>query len=228
MIYFVEDDSSIRELVVYTLNNTGFEAEGMDNAKTLYSKISVNKPELILLDIMLPGESGLEILKKLRSSKETANIPVIMVTAKGTEYDKIIGLDSGADDYISKPFGIMELVSRVKALLRRVSRKEDTDSVTDTYTYEGVCINSKNHTVTLDSEPVVLTLKEFRLLYELMANQGIVLTRDTLLERVWGYDYPGETRTIDVHIRTLRKKLGKYGDIIKTIRGVGYIIGGNA
>lgn len=228
MIYFVEDDSSIREFVVYTLNNTGFEAEGMDNAKTLYSKISVNKPELILLDIMLPGESGLEILKKLRSSKETANIPVIMVTAKGTEYDKIIGLDSGADDYISKPFGIMELVSRVKALLRRVSRKEDTDSVTDTYTYEGVCINSKNHTVTLDSEPVVLTLKEFRLLYELMANQGIVLTRDTLLERVWGYDYPGETRTIDVHIRTLRKKLGKYGDIIKTIRGVGYIIGGNA
>ena len=228
MIYFVEDDSSIRELVVYTLNNTGFEAEGMDNAKTLYSKISVNKPELILLDIMLPGESGLEILKKLRSSKETANIPVIMVTAKGTEYDKIIGLDSGADDYISKPFGRMELVSRVKALWRRVSRKEDSDSVTDTYTYEGVCINSKNHTVTLDSEPVVLTLKEFRLLYELMANQGIVLTRDTLLERVWGYDYPGETRTIDVHIRTLRKKLGKYGDIIKTIRGVGYIIGGNA
>ncbi len=228
MIYFVEDDSSIRELVVYTLNNTGFEAEGMDNAKALYSKISVNKPELILLDIMLPGENGLEILKKLRSSKETADIPIIMVTAKGTEYDKIIGLDSGADDYISKPFGIMELVSRVKALLRRVSRKEDTDSVTDTYTYEGVCINSKNHTVTLDSEPVVLTLKEFRLLYELMANQGIVLTRDTLLERVWGYDYPGETRTIDVHIRTLRKKLGKYGDIIKTIRGVGYIIGGNS
>lgn len=228
MIYFVEDDSSIRELVVYTLNNTGFEAEGMDNAKTLYSKISVNKPELILLDIMLPGESGLEILKKLRSSKETAHIPIIMVTAKGTEYDKIIGLDSGADDYISKPFGITELVSRVKALLRRVSRKDDTDSETDTYVYEGVRINSKNHTVTLDSEPVVLTLKEFRLLYELMANQGIVLTRDSLLERVWGYDYPGETRTIDVHIRTLRKKLGKYGDIIKTIRGVGYIIGGNA
>ncbi|HNZ40855.1 MAG TPA: response regulator transcription factor [Clostridia bacterium] len=228
MIYFVEDDSSIRELVVYTLNNTGFEAEGMDNAKMLYSKISVNKPELILLDIMLPGESGLEILKKLRSSKETAHIPIIMVTAKGTEYDKIIGLDSGADDYISKPFGIMELVSRVKALLRRVSRKDDTDSETDTYVYEGVRINSKNHTVTLDSEPVVLTLKEFRLLYELMANQGIVLTRDSLLERVWGYDYPGETRTIDVHIRTLRKKLGKYGDIIKTIRGVGYIIGGNA
>ena len=228
MIYFVEDDSSIRELVVYTLNNTGFEAEGMDNAKTLYSKISVNKPELILLDIMLPGESGLEILKKLRSSKETAHIPIIMVTAKGTEYDKIIGLDSGADDYISKPFGIMELVSRVKALLRRVSRKDDTDSETDTYVYEGVRINSKNHTVTLDSEPVVLTLKEFRLLYELMANQGIVLTRDSLLERVWGYDYPGETRTIDVHIRTQRKKLGKYGDIIKTIRGVGYIIGGNA
>ena len=151
-----------------------------------------------------------------------------MVTDKGTEFDNIIGLDSGADDYISKPFGIMELVSRVKALLRRVSRKDDTDSETDTYVYEGVRINSKNHTVTLDSEPVVLTLKEFRLLYELMANQGIVLTRDTLLERVWGYDYPGETRTIDVHIRTLRKKLGKYGDIIKTIRGVGYIIGGNA
>ncbi|HPB17150.1 MAG: response regulator transcription factor [Clostridia bacterium] len=223
MIYFVEDDSSIRELVVYTLNNTGFEAQGMDNAKTLYEKILIKKPELILLDIMLPGENGLEILRKIRSSSETAGIPVIMVTAKGTEYDKIIGLDSGADDYIAKPFGIMELVSRVKAVLRRVQKKDYSDE----YEYKGVCINNSNHTVTADLEPVLLTLKEFELLYDLMSNKGIVLTRDLLLERVWGYDYPGETRTVDVHIRTLRQKLGKYGEIIRTVRGVGYIIGGN-
>ncbi len=223
MIYFVEDDSSIRELVVYTLNNTGFEAQGMDNAKTLYEKILIKKPELILLDIMLPGENGLEILRKIRSSSETAGIPVIMVTAKGTEYDKIIGLDSGADDYIAKPFGIMELVSRVKAVLRRVQKKDYSDD----YEYKGVCINNSNHTVTADLEPVLLTLKEFELLYDLMSNKGIVLTRDLLLERVWGYDYPGETRTVDVHIRTLRQKLGKYGEIIRTVRGVGYIIGGN-
>lgn len=223
MIYFVEDDSSIRELVVYTLNNTGFEAQGMDNAKTLYEKISIKKPELILLDIMLPGENGLEILRKIRSSSETAGIPVIMVTAKGTEYDKIIGLDSGADDYIAKPFGIMELVSRVKAVLRRVQKKDYSDE----YEYKGVYINNSNHTVTVDLEPVLLTLKEFELLYDLMSNKGIVLTRDLLLERVWGYDYPGETRTVDVHIRTLRQKLGKYGEIIRTVRGVGYLIGGN-
>lgn len=223
MIYFVEDDSSIRELVVYTLNNTGFEAQGMDNAKTLYEKILIKKPELILLDIMLPGENGLEILRKIRSSSETAGIPVIMVTAKGTEYDKIIGLDSGADDYIAKPFGIMELVSRIKAVLRRVQKKDYSDE----YEYKGVCINNSNHTVTADLEPVLLTLKEFELLYDLMSNKGIVLTRDLLLERVWGYDYPGETRTVDVHIRTLRQKLGKYGEIIRTVRGVGYIIGGN-
>ena len=223
MIYFVEDDSSIRELVVYTLNNTGFEAQGMDNAKTLYEKILIKKPELILLDIMLPGENGLEILRKIRSSSETAGIPVIMVTAKGTEYDKIIGLDSGADDYIAKPFGIMELVSRVKAVLRRVQKKDYSDE----YEYKGVCINNSNHTVTADLEPVLLTLKEFELLYDLMSNKGIVLTRDLLLERVWGYDYPGETRTVDVHNRTLRQKLGKYGEIIRTVRGVGYIIGGN-
>jgi two-component system alkaline phosphatase synthesis response regulator PhoP len=195
----------------------------MDNAKTLYEKILIKKPELILLDIMLPGENGLEILRKIRSSSETAGIPVIMVTAKGTEYDKIIGLDSGADDYIAKPFGIMELVSRVKAVLRRVQKKDYSDE----YEYKGVCINNSNHTVTADLEPVLLTLKEFELLYDLMSNKGIVLTRDLLLERVWGYDYPGETRTVDVHIRTLRQKLGKYGEIIRTVRGVGYIIGGN-
>ncbi|MFA5342250.1 MAG: response regulator transcription factor [Clostridia bacterium] len=223
MIYFVEDDSSIRELVVYTLNNTGFEAQGMDNAKTLYEKISIKKPELILLDIMLPGESGLEILSKIRASSETSEIPVIMVTAKGTEYDKIIGLDSGADDYIAKPFGIMELVSRVKAVLRRIHKTDFPDECE----YKGVYINNSTHTVTADCEPVILTLKEFELLYDLMSNKGIVLTRDSLLERVWGYDYPGETRTVDVHIRTLRQKLGKYGEIIQTIRGVGYIIGGS-
>lgn len=223
MIYFVEDDSSIRELVIYTLSNTGFEAYGMDNAKALYQSISVKKPDLILLDIMLPGENGLEILKKLRSSPDTSDIPVIMVTAKGSEYDKIVGLDSGADDYISKPFGIMELVARIKAVLRRVTKKINANE----YEYEGVYINSSDHTVTADGKPVLLTLKEFDLLYELMSNKGIVLTRDSLLERVWGYDYSGETRTVDVHIRTLRKKLGKKGNIIITVRGVGYIIGGN-
>ncbi|HOD93454.1 MAG TPA: response regulator transcription factor [Clostridia bacterium] len=223
MIYFVEDDSSIRELVIYTLSNTGFEAYGMDNAKALYQSISVKKPDLILLDIMLPGENGLEILKKLRSSPDTSDIPVIMVTAKGSEYDKIVGLDSGADDYISKPFGIMELVARIKAVLRRVTKKINANEYED----EGVYINSSDHTVTADGKPVLLTLKEFDLLYELMSNKGIVLTRNSLLERVWGYDYSGETRTVDVHIRTLRKKLGKKGNIIITVRGVGYIIGGN-
>ena len=223
MIYFVEDDSSIRELVVYTLNNTGFEACGMDNAKILYEKISKKKPELILLDIMLPEENGLEILNRIKSSPETSHIPVIMVTAKGTEFDKIKGLDSGADDYITKPFGVMELVSRVKAVLRRTLKAPDSNE----YEYEGIYINTKTHIVTSDNISIILTLKEFELLHELMVNKGIVLTRDNLLEKIWGYDYPGETRTVDVHIRTLRQKLGKNGESIKTVRGVGYMIGEN-
>jgi two-component system alkaline phosphatase synthesis response regulator PhoP len=171
---------------------------------------------------MLPEENGLEILSKIKSSSETEHIPVIMVTAKGTEFDKIKGLDSGADDYITKPFGVMELVSRVKAVLRRTLKTPDSKE----YEHEGIYINSNTHVVTSDNLSVILTLKEFELLHELMVNKGIVLTRDNLLEKIWGYDYPGETRTVDVHIRTLRKKLGKNGELVKTIRGVGYMIGG--
>lgn len=223
MIYCVEDDSSIRELIIYTLNNTGFSAEGFENGKELFSALPKYKPELILLDIMLPGENGIQILKRLRSDALYKSIPVILLTAKSTEYDKVIGLDSGADDYITKPFGMMELISRIKAVLRRTEKK-DTDK--EIYSIGKVYLNTKAHTVIIDNQAIDLTLKEFELLYTLMANAGIVLTRDTLLENIWGYEYGGETRTVDVHIRTLRSKLGSAGDMIETIRGVGYKIGG--
>ena len=222
MIYCVEDDGSIRELIVYTLENTGFKAKGLENGKQLFELLKVKKPELILLDIMLPGDDGITILKKLKAAADTADLPVIMITAKGTEYDKVIGLDSGADDYITKPFGMMELLSRVKAVLRRTNPKS---SVVEK-TIGGVTLNTEQHTVKVDGEPVALTLKEFELLRCLMDNQGAVMTRDTLLERIWGYDFNGETRTVDVHIRTLRQKLGSRGDIVETVRGVGYRIGG--
>jgi two-component system alkaline phosphatase synthesis response regulator PhoP len=178
-------------------------------------------PKLILLDIMLPGTDGISILKKIRSDAKTKNIPVIMITAKGTEYDKIIGLDSGADDYITKPFGMMELVSRIKAVLRRA----DTTDTEGEYAVGGLNLNTKGHTVTCEGRPVSLTLKEFELLRYLMQNKDIVLTRDMLLMNIWGYDFAGETRTVDVHIRTLRQKLGPCADMIETVRGVGYIIG---
>ena len=223
MIYFVEDDAGIRELVVYSLQNTGFESKGLDNAEQLYENLKTEKPELILLDIMLPGENGIDVLKKLRKDVTTRNIPIIMLTAKSTEYDKVIGLDSGADDYITKPFGIMELISRIKAVLRRSGSMEMNSYV---YVYSGVVVDTKKHSVTVNGKPVVLTLKEFELLHLLMKNQGSVMTRDVLLERIWGYDFDGETRTIDVHIRTLRQKLGEMGSIIQTVRGVGYKIGG--
>ena len=185
--------------------------------------MKTEKPELILLDIMLPGENGIDVLKKLRKDVTTRNIPIIMLTAKSTEYDKVIGLDSGADDYITKPFGIMELISRIKAVLRRSGSMEMNSYV---YVYSGVVVDTKKHSVTVNGKPVVLTLKEFELLHLLMKNQGSVMTRDVLLERIWGYDFDGETRTIDVHIRTLRQKLGEMGSIIQTVRGVGYKIGG--
>ena len=181
-------------------------------------------PELVLLDIMLPGEDGMELLKKLKSSNKTKDIPVIMVTAKGTEYDKVIGLDSGADDYVTKPFGMMELVSRIKAVLRRSGRSSQEEEMEN----GGVRLNIKRHEVTVDGKPVALTLKEFELLERLMRNKNIVLTRDQLLGDIWGYDFDGETRTVDVHIRTLRQKLGDKGDLIETVRGVGYRIGGTA
>lgn len=223
MIYCVEDDDNIRELVIYTLETTGLKARGFADGSAFMEALAFDTPELVLLDIMLPGEDGLELLKRLKSSSKTKDIPVIMVTAKGSEYDKVIGLDSGADDYITKPFGMMELVSRIKAVLRRTGRTEDRLDLD----VSGVKINVKKHEVTVEGEEISLTLKEFELLEKLMRNQGIVLTRDQLLTEIWGYDFDGETRTVDVHIRTLRQKLGKKGEIIQTVRGVGYRIGGN-
>lgn len=222
MIFCVEDDSNIRELVVYTLNTTGMNARGFADGKTFMNALALETPELILLDIMLPGEDGLSILKKLKSSSKTENIPVIMVTAKGTEYDKVIGLDAGADDYVSKPFGMMELVSRVKAVLRRTKRDQDAEDLS----FENIKIDLKRHIVFVDGRSVTLTFKEFELLRKLMKYKDIVFTRDQLLEEIWGYDYAGETRTVDVHIRTLRQKLGSAGELIQTVRGVGYRIGG--
>ena len=196
MIYCVEDEKNIRELLIYTLETTGFSARGMANSKELKDALKEELPDLILLDIMLPGEDGYSILERLKASSETQNIPVIMVTAKEAEYDKVRGLEAGADDYITKPFGMMEFVARVKAVLRRCSRQE-----------------------------VELTRKEFELLQYLMENKGLVMTRNQILCHVWGYDFDGETRTVDVHVRTLRQKLGEAGNLIETVRGVGYRIG---
>ena len=208
MIFCVEDEANIRELVVYTLETTGFEARGFEEGTSFFEALAEELPELILLDIMLPGEDGMEILKKLKTSGRTKDIPVIMVTAKGAEYDKVMGLDAGADDY-------------VRAVLRRTSKKEEDD----TYVLGEIRMNRKKHEVTVVGEPVALTLKEYELLRKLMENQNIVLTRDKLLEEIWGYDFDGETRTVDVHVRTLRQKLGQAGEYIETVRGVGYRIG---
>ena len=224
MIYCVEDDDNIRELVIYTLETTGLKARGFAEGSAFMEALAFDTPELILLDIMLPGDDGLVLLKKLKSSPKTKGIPVIMVTAKGTEYDKVIGLDSGADDYVTKPFGMMELISRIKAVLRRSGKVEDRIDME----FSGVRMDIKKHEVTVDGKQVALTLKEFELLEKLMRNQGIVLTRDQLLTEIWGYDFDGETRTVDVHIRTLRQKLGAKGEIIQTVRGVGYRVGGTA
>ena len=219
MIYCVEDDSNIRELVVYTLESTGMKACGFPDGTAFMKALAFETPELVLLDIMLPGEDGISLLKKLKSSAKTKDIPVIMVTAKGAEYDKVIGLDSGADDYVTKPFGMMELISRVKAVLRRTKREEKSTQ----YEIRNLMLDQKKHEVRI---PVTLTLKEFELLELLIRNKNIVLSRDRLLEEVWGYDFDGETRTIDVHIRTLRQKLKSAGDLIETVRGVGYRMGG--
>lgn len=222
MIYCVEDDSNIRELVVYTLNTTGFEACGFEDGKAFLEALALETPELILLDIMLPGEDGLAILRKLKNSSKTKDVPVIMVTAKSAEYDKVMGLDGGADDYVTKPFGMMELVSRIKAVLRRTKREKKEEE----FSIGNLKLNVKKHEVTVDGNAVTLTLKEFELLNRLAQNQNIVLTRDRLLEEIWGYDFSGETRTVDVHVRTLRQKLGSAGELIQTVRGVGYRLGG--
>lgn len=224
MIYCVEDDANIRELVVYTLRSTGFEACGLEDGKALKKALAEELPELILLDIMLPGEDGIELLGKLKSESATKDIPVIMVTAKGTEYDKVKGLDLGADDYVAKPFGMMELISRVKAVLRRVGRQES--QAQQAIVRGDIRMDIMKHEVTVEGNVIQLTLKEYEMLKRLMENPNVVLTRDQLLEEIWGYDFDGETRTVDVHIRTLRQKLGASGDRIETVRGVGYRIKG--
>ena len=217
MIYCVEDDSAIRDLVVYTLKASGFEALGFENDAGFWAAMKEQRPEMILLDVMLPGEDGLTILQKLRSSPVTAGIPVIMATAKDSEYDKVIGLDSGADDYLAKPFGMMEMVSRIKAVLRRAGRHQDL-----LLSCGMISLDENKHTVTVGGKPVLLTLKEYELLKLFMENPGRVFTRDNILQSVWGIDFSGETRTVDVHIGTLRTKLEKAGTYIQTVRGVGY------
>jgi len=223
MIYFLEDDNNIRNFVIYALNNTGFEAKGFEHPQKFWAAMKESKPELLLLDIMLPDEDGIEILKKLRSSNDTRKLPVIMLTAKGSEYDKVMGLDNGADDYISKPFGTMELISRIKALLRRTGR---SDELTE-YRRGKLYLCPSKHIIRVGGENISLTLKEFELLCILFENEGMVLTRDEILSKVWGYEFDGESRTVDVHIRTLRSKLGSAGGIIETVRGLGYKIGGS-
>ena len=217
MVYCVEDDSAIRDLMVYTLRASGFEAMGFENDTGFWAAMKKQRPEMILLDVMLPGEDGLTILRKLRSSPVTSDIPVIMATAKDSEYDKVIGLDSGADDYLAKPFGMMEMVSRIKAVLRRAGNRQNL-----VLSCGMISMDENKHTVTVDGKPVMLTLKEYELLKLLMESPGKVFTRDNILQSVWGIDFSGETRTVDVHIGTLRTKLEKAEGCIKTIRGVGY------
>lgn len=222
MIYLVEDDENIRELVIYTLNSQGLEAEGFSRPSQFWKAMEVTTPSLVLLDIMLPEEDGLSILKKLRSSQETGKLPVIMLTAKGSEYDTVMGLDSGADDYIPKPFRMMELISRVRALLRRTEGQEKPQE----YILGELTVSPARHVVRVDGKEVTLTLKEFELLCLLLSKQETVFSRSQLLDRIWGYEFDGESRTIDVHVRTLRQKLGSAGKYIKTVRGIGYKIGG--
>ena len=218
MIYCVEDEPGIRELMVYALNAAGLEARGFPDGAAFWEAIRRQKPDLVLLDIMLPGEDGIEILRHLRKSAATSGTPIIMATAKGTEYDKVLGLDLGADDYLAKPFGMMEMVSRVKAVLRRTGARENKDILRS----GGLTVNLREHTVTVDGKRIELTLKEFELLKALMASPGTVFTRGQLLDTVWGAAYEGETRTVDVHVGTLRSKLGACGEMLATVRGVGY------
>lgn len=218
MIYCVEDDSSIRDLEIYTLNIAGFEVRGFNDAAELWAAVKEEIPQLILLDIMLPGEDGISILRKLRETPETEGVPVIMATAKGSEYDRVIGLDLGADDYLCKPFSMMEMVSRIRAVLRRTEHTENRKFLT----YKEIVMDTGRHTVQADGQEVQLTLKEYDLLKLFLENTGMVFTRDQLLSYVWDIDYTGETRTVDVHIGTLRTKLGRCGELIRTVRGVGY------
>lgn len=224
MIYLVEDDKSIRELLVYTLNNSGLPANGFEKPSEFYRELRADDADLIILDIMLPECDGLTMLKNLRADEKTKHIPVMMLTAKGSEYDKVVGLDMGADDYMTKPFGMMELIARVKALLRRTKEPGKHDNG-NTLNIGCLSVIPSKYSVKVGGEKVVLTLKEFDLLCLLLQNKGTVFTRDKLLNKIWGYDFDGESRTVDVHVRTLRQKLGKAGKYIETVRGIGYKIG---
>lgn len=219
LIYIVEDDESIREIESIALKNSNYIVSAFENAKEFYKKLDELVPDLILLDVMLPDESGYDIVRKLRKRPATQDIPIIMVTAKTTEMDMIKGLDGGADDYIKKPFSIMELITRVKALLRRTAKEE-----TKLLKLDDLVIDHERHVVTVNNEPVDLTYKEYELLRLLMGSQGIVMTREVIMRSVWDTDFEGETRTVDMHIKTLRHKLGDYGSRIKTVRNVGYVI----
>lgn len=219
MIYLVEDDESICELVIYTLKSQGFEAKGFERPSLFWKELEKEHPSLLLLDVMLPEEDGISILKKLRVRPDTRKLPIIMLTARGSEYDTVIGLDSGADDYIPKPFRMMELISRIRALLRR-----SEDHGAEEYQAGNLYVCPARHVVTVDNKKINLTLKEYEVLCLLLKNSGTVLSRTQLLNQVWGYEFDGESRTVDVHIRTLRQKLGTAGDLVETVRGVGYKI----
>ncbi len=218
MIFCVEDDESIRSLELYALRSAGFEVRGFADGDSFLPALREEKPELVILDVMLPGKNGVELLKQMKASSGTCDIPIIMATARGAEYDKIQSLDMGADDYLVKPFGMMEMVSRVKAVLRRCGPKQNRDILT----VKGLVVDLTEHTVTVNGERVLLTFKEFELLRLFLSSPGVAFTREKLLSDIWGMEYSGETRTVDMHIRTLRQKLGSYGAMIETLRNVGY------
>ena len=224
MIYILEDDASIRKLVVYTLQSQGMEAEGFEKPSQFWEAMEKKHPDLVLLDIMLPEEDGIQVLKRIRTMPNTKTLPVIMLTARGTEYDKVLGLDQGADDYVAKPFGMMELMARVRTALRHGGQQEQGDK---TYTVGELFVDPAKHIVREGEREVTLTLKEFQVLCLLLERAGTVFTRDQLLNTIWGYEFDGASRTVDVHIRTLRQKLGKAGDCIETVRGIGYKINGD-
>ena len=226
MIYLLEDDDSIRKLVIYALQSQGYEAAGFERPSEFWHAVNRKLPELVLLDVMLPEEDGLSVLKKLRGASATNGIPVIMLTAKNTEFDRVTGLDCGADDFVSKPFGMMELLSRIRAVLRRASSQPVQTQEGAVLQFGRLTLDPVRHLVQLDGKEVNLTLKEFAVLHLLMARHGAVITRDELLQKVWGYDYGGETRTVDVHVGTLRQKLGDCSGYVETVRGIGYRLGG--
>ena len=221
-IFIVEDDEDIREIVLYALRSAGFDGIGFESSEKFFAEIEKLLPSLVLLDIMLPGDDGLSILKRLRGNPQTATLPIIMLTAKGSEYDKVKGLDLGADDYVAKPFGVMELISRINALLRRAVKPQEANEILE---YQNIVFDNTRHEVTVDGVPVALTHKEYQLLHYLMLNKGLVMGRDRIMEAVWGYDFEGESRTLDMHIHTLRTKTGTAGGYIKTVRNVGFKFG---